>query len=155
MSATLLTAGINPMVPQGTLNRLISSIVVVNYPQLNITAPYLGSPGITISWDGETTRMFPTMTGTVQSPEPYQMGTASAVLLKSQNLAQLWETQRLTASYLGNVKVTTDATTLGAYTFYNCALQSVSPLKLDGTDVAYSIVIKGYYPINSNLWSLT
>ena len=74
----------NPIVPQGTLNRLRGSVTIPSNTGLNITASYLGKDGISMSFDGAANTAIDTMTGIVQSPEPYQRVTVAIHLLKSQ-----------------------------------------------------------------------
>ena len=144
----------NPQVVQGTLNRLRGSVVIPSFPNLNVTAPYLGRPGITMAFEGETTNAIPTMTGTVQSPLPYQMVTITIALLKTQALAPQWETQRQTLSVIGDVTVTPDTSSLPSYTMNNCAIDNVRELNFAGEDAGYVVTVKGYYQINNSLWSL-
>lgn len=144
----------NPQVAQGTLNRLRGSVVIPDYPALQVTAPFLGRPGIAIAFEGETTTMIPTMTGTITSPFPYQMVTVTISLLKTQSLAALWEAQRQALSTIGDITVTPDTTSLPSYTFNNCAIQNVRELNFAGEDASYSVTVSGYYQINNNLWNL-
>jgi hypothetical protein len=148
------TTGNNPNVTQGTLNRLRGSVVIPSYSNLNVTAPYLGRGGISIAFEGETTTMIPTMTGTVQSPMPYQMITVTVSLLKTQSLAAQWEAQRQVLSLIGDITITTDTSTLPNYTFNNCAIDNVRELNFAGEDAGYVVTLKGYYQINSSLWNL-
>ncbi len=60
----------SPLVSQGTISRIRGSLIVPNFPNLNITAPYLGKMGIHLSFEGSATPMIDTMTGRVTSPEP-------------------------------------------------------------------------------------
>ena len=39
----------NPQVIQGTLNRLLANVVYADFPQLNVTAPYLAKEAISMS----------------------------------------------------------------------------------------------------------
>jgi hypothetical protein len=144
----------NPQIQQGTLNRLRGSVVIPSYPALQVTAPFLGRAGISISFEGETTTMIPTMTGTVTSPFPYQMVTVSISLLKTQALAAAWETQRQTLSTIGDITVTPDTSTLPSYTFNNCAIQNVRELNFAGEDASFGVTLSGYYQINNNIWNL-
>lgn len=143
----------NPLVPQGTLNRLRGSIVIPLFPQLNITASFLGKEGISISFEGDTTTTIPTMTGVVQSPEPYQMARIAAHMLKSQSLAALWEAQRLSLSLIGDVVLTTDSLTMPKYILSNCSIMNVDEIKANGDNAEYGIVISGIYLINASLWA--
>jgi len=144
----------NPQIVQGTLNRLRGSAVIPNFPELNVTAPYLGRAGISMAFEGETTTAIPTMVGTVQSPMPYQMVTVTLSLLKTQSLASLWESQRQLLSVIGDVTITPDTTSLPSYTLNNCAIDNVRELNFAGDDAGYVVTVKGYYQINSSLWSL-
>jgi len=157
MSGSILNvaSGSNPFITQGTLNRLRGSVTIPNYPELNVANGYLDKEGISIEFQGETTLQIQTLTGIVPSPEPYQMSSVTINLIKTQGLAAVYETQRLLTSLVGPVTVVTDASTMPTYTFLNCSIQSVRPLKLNGTEVSYIVMITGYYPINSTLWSLT
>lgn len=142
----------NPQIQQGSLNRLRASVVVPGDATLNITAPFLGKEGISVSLDGETTAMLGTLTGVVTSPEPYQMVTIRAQLVKSQSLAAQYKKAMETNSQIGDVTIRPDAASLPAYTFNNCAIEGVDELKMNGTDPAFMIRIRGSYPINSALY---
>jgi acid phosphatase family membrane protein YuiD len=144
----------NPHIALGSLNRLRTSLVVENYPNLNVTAAFLGRGGIVVAFEGETTMMIPTMTGLVASPMPFQPVTVTVALIKTTGLAQQWENQRTTLSTIGAVTVTTDATTLANYTFRNCAIDNVRELNFAGDDAGYIVTIKGYYSINNSLWGV-
>ena len=144
----------NPLIDQGTLNRLRATLTVPNNTALNVTPAYLGPNGISVAFEGEATRNLPTMAGTVTSPEPYQMITITVQLLRSQGLANTYEQQRATLSTIGPVKVTTDATPLQDYNFQNCSISDVSPMTFNGGEPGYVVTIKGYYPINASLWNV-
>lgn len=143
----------SPNVPQGTLNRIRASVMIPAFPELNITAPFLGRPGISVSRNGPITTSLPTMTGAVQSPEPYQPVRISAALIKAQNLAALWQQQEQVNSLLGSVIVRPDATPLAPYSYTNCALENVDEMRFNGETEAYVIHLTGYYLINSSLWN--
>ena len=144
----------NPQIQQGTLNRLRGSVVIPSYPGLQVTAPFLGRAGISIAFEGETTTMIPTMTGTITSPFPYQMVTVSISLLKTQGLAASWENQRQSLSTIGDITITTDTSTLPSYTFNNCAIQNVRELNFAGEDASFGVTVSGYYQINNSIWNL-
>ena len=145
----------SPQIFQGTMNRLRGSIIVPEYPSLNITSPYLGKNGISISFEGQTTDMIGTMTGLVTAPLPYQMISVTAALLKTQSLAAAWEAQRQLQSVLGDIQVVPDTTALPNYAFNNCAISNVRELNFAGEDPVYGLTLTGYYQINSALWNLT
>ena len=143
----------NPIVPQGTLNRLRASIVFTDYTGLNITASYLGKEGVNMTFDGVATTSIDTMVGVVQSPEPYQKVTFSAHLLKTQALADAFKSQLESTTLLGDATIRPDAVSLNPYQISNVAINNVSPLKFDGTDAGWNIMFTGIYYINSSLWN--
>jgi hypothetical protein len=143
----------NPNVSQGTLNRLIASVIWTDFPQLNVTAPYLGEEGIHLAFEGESTVFINTMTGAVTSQEPYLVVNVTMNLLKTQPLANAYKQQWETSSQLGECTVRPDSSTMSPWDFENCAIQSVRELSLNGRDAGYVVTIKGYYLINSDLWS--
>lgn len=144
----------NPLVQQGTLNRLRASVLVPLFPQLNVTAPYLGKEGIRLSLEGEATLMIPTMVGTVTSPEPYQMCTCTLHLLKTQQLGNLWKLQQELLSVIGPILVTPDASPLSPYPIQNCGIASVSELNMAGNDAGYVVTVKGFYTVNLSLFGV-
>ena len=149
-----LTTG-HPQIPLGNLNRLRASITIPGFPQLNITASFLGREGVAISWEGDTTTMLPQMTGVVNSPEPFQMMTTEIHLIKSQALAGLYESQRLLNSLIGDFTVTTDATTMPTYLSQNSSIMNVGALRLNGEDAGYVVTLRGTYLINAFLWNVS
>ncbi len=146
----------NPLVPQGVLNRLVASINWNNFPELNITPPYLTKEAIRLALDGETTHYVPTATGAVTSPEPYMMITATAHLIKPQPLAAAYKAQMETNSLLGDGVIRPDvAASQGGLTPFdvaNCSIQAVRELNFDGSDGGFVITLRGYWIINSELW---
>lgn len=145
----------NPLVDQGTLNRIRGSIVVSDLPELNVTAPFLGKAGISLSLEGETTLYQGTMTGAVTSPEPYMMVAVTVNLLKTQALSALYKARMELLSTIGNVVVIPDARTLPNYAILNCAIRSIRELSFNGEDAGFGITLGGYYNINSGLFDLT
>jgi hypothetical protein len=144
----------NPMIPQGTLNRLRGSVNFVSNSQLNVTAPYLGKAGISLTLEGESTLMIPTMSGTVTSPEPYMMVSCVINLLKTQNLAAVFKAQMENTTLIGDFVVTPDASTLPTYYVNNAAIESVKDMPLNGEDAGFVITLKGYYIVNNALWNI-
>ena len=142
----------NPLIAQGTLNRIIASVVIPTYSQLNVTAPYLGRGGISLALQGKASTQIPTMTGAVQSPEPYQSVMLTLNLLKTQNLAALWKAQQELLALIGAVNVIPDANTLPQYNLFNCAIDTVRDLSFAGEEAGYVVQVSGYYLINSSLW---
>jgi len=147
-----MTTG-NPLIAQGTLNRIRGALSVTNIPALNVTASYLGKEGISLALDGEATTFIPTLTGQVQSGEPFMAVVITVHLLKTQGLAAQYKSQMESTTFLGDINITPDATTLPQYTITNCAIAGVSAMAMNGMESDMTVTIKGYYVINNALWS--
>lgn len=143
----------NPLVAQGTINRLRASIQWPLRPALNITASYLAKSGIRISWEGEATTIIPTMVGTIQSPVPYMLANVSIPLLRSQALANAYKLQMEQDSNMGDGIIRPDAAPLSPFPIYNAAIQNVGELNFSGDNADYGVTVKGYWPVNNSLWN--
>lgn len=146
-------ANSNPLIAQGSLNRLRGSVIWGNFPGLNVTAPFLGPEAIRLALDGESVVYLPTLTGAVTSPEPYMMISMGINLLKTQSLSDQYKQQMESDSLLGNGTVRPDASTLSPYPLVNCAIKSVRELTFAGTDAGWHVMIGGYYLINANYFN--
>lgn len=144
----------NPLVDQGTLNRIRGSLSWINFPGLNVTASFLGPDGIRMALEGGASTMLPTLTGVVQSPEPYMMVNVTIHLIKSQPLAALYKTRMEDLAIMGEFVVRPDVTTLPPYDFQNGALENVREMGMNGRDHEFVISIRGQYLINNQLWNL-
>jgi hypothetical protein len=144
----------NPLIAQGTLNRLRGSVVWANFPTLNVTAPFLNKEGIRLALDGEATTFIQTITGAVTSPEPYQMITLTMNILKTNGLAALYQAQMQNSTLLGNGTVITDTNALPVFPLINCAIESVRELSFAGEDAGFAVVVRGYWIVNNALWNL-
>jgi hypothetical protein len=148
----------NPIIPQGTLNRLAISLQFVSHPNLNITASYLGKEMASMTFSGVATTPLDTATGVVYSPEPYQRVTVMAHLVKSMALSQAWKTQLELNSLVGDLVVYPDVLQsqggLNPYQISNTAIENVNPIRLDGLDATWTISFSGVYYVNSVLWNL-
>lgn len=142
----------NPLVPQGSLNRVRGAVSVTDVPALNVTASYLGKDGISLRPDNAATDIIPTMTGTVGSQTPYQQVTLTIHLLRTQGLGASYQQRFATDTALGEVVITPDATTFGNYTLLNCYLLNFNELPFNGTDAGYAVTIGGYLITNDNMW---
>lgn len=145
----------NPLIAQGTLNRLRGSVVYASYPQLNVIAPYLAKEAISIAFDGDTSLLLGTLTGAVTSPEPYTFGTVTMHLLRSQFLAEAYKAQIETNTTMGTVSIFSDSTTLLPFTLQNCILMSLQELTFDGTQPSFIVRLRGVYNVNATMWTLT
>lgn len=143
----------SPLNPLGTLNRLRGSVTFPLFPQLNITAPFLGDEGINMTPGGDTADVIGTMTGTVQSPAPYQMYTVEVQLLKSQSFSDIFKRKIETDTDVGTFVVRPDAPTLSNYTIQNGVIINAGPGRLNGRDVGYRVTLSGFYLINASLYT--
>ena len=143
----------NPLVPQDVLSKLRGSVGLVQFPQLNVTAPFLGEEGISIAFEGDTSGYLGTLTGAVPSPNPYQIANVSIPLLKSQALANLWKGQLEQNTTVGDASITTDSPTLEDYLLSNCTLLGVADLNFAGRTADYMVRLKGIYYINASLFT--
>ena len=145
----------NPLIAQGTLNRVRCSIVVPNYPALNVTSPYMGASFASFDFSGPFSQLIPTGTGAVNSPEPYVEGTITVALLRTQALANAWLQQAQTLSDLGAVTIHSDTAAFPANTIYTTIIQDFNPGAFDGRDPVVRLVLRGIAYMNNDLWSLT
>lgn len=144
----------NPLIAQGTLNRLLGSVQFDDLPNLNVTPPFLGKEAIRLSLEGEATDTIPTLTGVVQSPAVYRPVSIVMHLLKSQPLADAYKMQEQSSTLLGNFTFRPDVETLSPYQILNGALQGVTEVDASGTSADYAVRITGYWLINQDLWNL-
>lgn len=143
----------NPLINQGTLNRALTSVSVIDFPELNVTTGFFGTKVARITFDGDVSDYLPTLSGAVPSPRLFQIVTVMMYLNKSQGLAAAWEQQRLVNSIIGDVNVVTDSPVLPSYYLLNCTLQTISDLDLTGESNDFPVTIKGTYPINADLFA--
>lgn len=145
----------NPLIAQGSLNRLKASVIWTSAPELNVTPSYLGAEGIRMSLEGNATTFINTQTGAVTSPEPYQALTVTMALLKTQSLAEQYKARMELNSLLGNGTVRPDVSSggIGVYQITNAAIETVRELNFAGGDAGWVITVRGYYLINSSLWN--
>jgi hypothetical protein len=142
----------NPNIAQGTLNRLIGSLIWVDAPELNVTASFLMPEGMDINFEGSATDPLNSMTGIVMSPAPYQVARVAVHLLKSQSLSDVYKTRLETTTMVGNFTIQTDSRKLGKYQFVNGALTGVNNISIAGRDAGFVVGIVAEYHINSGLW---
>lgn len=152
MSGSTSIPGLNPLVPQGILNRVRGSVSIPNYPTLNITASYLGQEGISLVRESPANTNLPQMTGVVASPEPYQQVLLTVALIRTQALAQAFETQLQLNTFLGPIVVRPDSGALNSYNLYSMSIRTVGELRFNGTTAMFGVEIAGIYPSNSSLF---
>ncbi len=142
----------NPLISQGTLNRLRGTVTWTDFPELNVSAPFLGKEAMRLSLEGEATTFIDTLTGSVTSPEPYMAVSLTLNLLKTQRLSDLYKRKMETSALLGSGTVRGDSAILSPYDLINCGIQAIRELNFSGDDAGFVVSIKGYYNINNALW---
>jgi hypothetical protein len=142
----------SPQVPLGNLNRILASVVWPGFTFLNVTAPFLGADGVSLTFEGEATQMLPVMVGVVPSPEVYQLATLTISLLKTQFLANLYKAQYEANVLLGNCTIYPDSAALQPYTLINTALTNIRELRFSGQDPTWVVTARGTYQINAALY---
>jgi hypothetical protein len=140
------------LIPQGTLNRVRCSVVFSNFPNLNITSPYMSKTFARISFSGVYNNLIPTATGAVSSPEPYVMGSISVGVLRTQPLGAAFQEQALITTNVGPFTVYSDTSNFDPYYFDNGILSVLDPGPFDGTNPEVHLTLMGVYYINSTLW---
>lgn len=144
----------NPLIEQGTLNRIRGSVTWTNFPGLNVTAPFLDKDGINLRKEGEASMQHGTMTGLVQSPEPYMPVSVVIALLKTQSLSESYKAQMQANSVLGPGTVYPDVSEgLSPYALYNMSIQSVGELLFNGTTPIFAVTCRGYWIVNNSLFN--
>jgi hypothetical protein len=144
----------NPLIAQGTLNRLKSSVTIPGNSSLNITSSYMGKQFVTVTFDGDFDKLIETATGAVTSPEPYVMATVSISLLRTQGLSGAWVAQAQASSDIGNVSIFPDSAAFPEIDLVNCVIQHIDPGAYDGLDPAVKLTLRGVFYINNNNWAL-
>lgn len=150
----------NPLTRQGMLNRIRGSVVVATYPQLTVTAPYLGKEGISFQLEGESNLLLNTMTGAVSSPEPYQLATVTLHLLKTQSLAMAYQAQMLLTTNINIVTVIPDVDSgilntggIEPFVLTNTVISSVQEMSFNGTNAEMIVRLRGTVTLNSLLYA--
>lgn len=144
----------NPLISQGVLNRVKGSVTWTDHPELNVTAPFLDKDGINLRLEGDASLQHGTMTGTVQSPEPYMMVSIVIALLKTQALCELYKSQMQDNPVLGAGTVFPDVSTgLSQFALNNMAIQTVGELLLNGTTPIFACTCRGYWVTANSLFS--
>jgi hypothetical protein len=144
----------NPNLIPSNLNRIRGTVLVPGNATLNITAPYLGKEGITISPQSAVVTQMQGMTTVVNSEEPYQIVQVTAAVMKSLALSAAYIEQIKTSPTLGTVTVTPDTTVLAPFTLYNVAIINWGQMSMAGVQPDFVVTFQGLLPISNDLWNL-
>jgi hypothetical protein len=144
----------NPNLIPSNLNRIRGTVLVPGNATLNITAPYLGKEGITISPQSAVVTQMQGMTTVVNSEEPYQIVQVTAAVMRSLALSAAYIEQIKNSPTLGTVTVTPDTSVLAPFTLYNVAIVNWGQMSMAGVQPDFVITFQGLLPISNDLWSL-
>lgn len=144
----------NPMIIQGTLNRVLASVIVPSIPTLNITSSNMGKNLLSMEFDEDFTAQIGTATGVVNSPAPYVMSTVNISLLRSQSLSDSWIAQAISTAIIGQIIIVSDTSTFSKKTLNNTSIIKATPGRMDGTDPIVELHLRGVFYLNNNLWSV-
>lgn len=142
-------------IDQGNVNRLRGSVVYATRPDLTVISSNLAKEAISITFEGDAAQKIPTLTGGVDSSEPYVMAMVEIHLLRTQALAAAYKLAIETNTSLGSINVIGDATTLPDYQLEGCILKGVQGLNFDGNNPNFSVRIQGIYYTNALMWATT
>jgi hypothetical protein len=154
----------NLNVPQGVLNRVAALVSFPSGTLFPVTPYLLGREGIRLTLEGNATDYFPTMTGAVPSPAPFQIATLTIALLKSQPQSDQVKQQFENNTLIGMITIQPDVSAvanafvnggavLGSYTLQNCVLESVNAMSFAGEEPTWVVTIKGYYEVNAFMFN--
>ncbi len=144
----------NPLVAQGTLNRVRCSIIVPSDTSLNVDSSYMGKSFASISFDGDFSGQIETGTGVVNSPEPYVMADISVGLLRTQALSNSWLNQAKKTAIIGQIIIHSDSAAFAPISLASCIISTIDPGTYDGTDPVVKLTLKGVFYLNEDMWNL-
>ncbi len=144
----------NPMVPQGSLNKVRAHIVVPNFPTLNVSPSYMGEDGFSLEMDEDFVRQIKTQTGLVNSPEVFVEATCTINLLRTQALSLQWMQQAENTAQIGRIVAHSDSAAFTGRTVHNCSILKVVPGRMNGTTATVDATLRGAYYVNNSMWSL-
>ncbi len=136
----------NPLIAQGTLNKLRASVTWASFPALNVTASFLSKEGIRIVFQGDSVTYMP-------SQEPYMGMECTINLVKSQPLADLYKKQMELNALLGDGTIRPDAVPLSPYQIVNASIKGVRDLDFSGEHALFAVQLGGYYLVNSSMFN--
>jgi hypothetical protein len=143
----------NPLVVQGVINLAVAHIVWDATPALNVGPAHLGRGGIRLALRGQASRQIETLTGLVQSPQPYMMIDITINLLRTQILGNLYKIRMETNSLIGAGTVYGDTRIYGPYPILNASIQEIREQDYSGENPLVPVTVSGYYLTNNLMWS--
>lgn len=144
----------NPLTFQGQLNRISVHVIVTDFPQLTVTAPFMSKSLASITFEGPWVDQIGTATGLVNSPKPYVMASITVNLLRTQYVSGAWIAQMEDTAVIGDVTIYSDAPqTFPPIELTDCSITEFEPGAFDGTDPTVKATVKGVFVVNNQLWA--
>jgi hypothetical protein len=144
----------NPGIARGVLNRVRCSVVVPNFPALNIIPANMGRSLARISFSDNLVNQIPTGTGLVNSPEPYIRATITIALLRTQQISASWFAQILQDSNIEEATIYSDTSVFPPIALQDVVANHIDPGPFDGTNPDFTLILAGALPVNNNLWTV-
>jgi len=142
----------NPLIQQGSLNKVRAQVVVPGFSNLTIISSYMGTDGLTAETE-DFCDQIGTATGTVPSPNPYAFASITIHILKTNGMVTRWWNQKDTNSQIGKITIHSDTDAFDSFDVQECVIKSLSPGKLNGTDATSILTLRGVLYINNDMWS--
>jgi hypothetical protein len=143
----------NPGIARGVLNRVRCSVVVPNFPSLNIIPANMGRSLARISFSDNTVNQIPTGTGLVNSPEPFIRATITIALLRTQQISTSWLNQILLDCNVQDATIYSDSSVFPPIALQDVVASHFDPGPYDGTSPDFQLILAGALPVNSALWT--
>lgn len=143
----------NPLIIPSPLNRVRANVNIPSAQNLNVTAPYLGEDGISVTFAGDVATQLMGLVSTVNSEEPYVVSQININLIKSLALSAQWMQQIQDSPSLGPVTVISDTAEFPSITFYNCVITKVGDVSMAGKQAQFQITISGFWAVSNDLFS--
>lgn len=143
----------NPMVSQGTLNRVRASVIVPAYTNLNINSSHMSTKLLTGAPDEDFTEQPETATGIVNAPNPYVRYTVTVGILRTQALAYAWLQQAEATTAIGRIVIHSDTSAFPQIRIHNASIIKIDPGAYDGRDPIVDLVLRGIKYVNNDMWN--
>jgi hypothetical protein len=144
----------NPGIARGVINRVRCSVVVPNFPALNIIPANMGRALARIAFSDNLVNQIPTGTGLVNSPEPFIRATITIALLRTQQISASWFAQIRQDSNIEDATIYSDTSVFPPIALQSVVASHIDPGPFDGTSPDFQLVLAGALPVNNNLWTV-
>lgn len=146
-------SGSSAQVALGTLNRALTHITFASYPALNITAQNMGPSFAHAAPEGDFVTQPEVAVGAVPSLEPFVMVSVSVGIVRTQSLAAAWLAQIQATGVLGTMVIYPDVAGFPSLSMSDTVIKSFDPGAYDGKDPVISLVLRGVFFPNANMWA--